>query len=777
MDELIQQLQILYDNSITDQELRTNADYYIKQWIVSDDFIPMSISFLNGEVQYIPQFAVNIFHGFAGNIRYRLNSIDTTYRLTLMELTHKFILDYYKQESETGIVNLAILTLAEMELVFIESPEFPQFIETFDLSQHLSIVEQIFIEMSSIYDTNFFSQFSLYDFCTERYEQVVAIMIEILSSAPVDHMWLQCIVRGVKSFDNFSVFGFAFAKITEMISQINITDFTEIINSCTTLSPNCDEENEFMLQAMDLSIQIVNSLREFIITNKQEGKSIDIHFFDDFVLLLNILFEMRCFNFGDQELLFQFLHSLFSIEEPTCILSFIDLTNDYMHDFVERSSQFLSFLSNANEEFRQLSAELFILFITMVDNGFSFTDVAQAFNTVWVNCPDQCLSVIQTHETTSGVIAAISEIDPKQFSAELKNSVSEFIISLTIDPDDENVCLLILNFIEKIGINCHDFIPQFLEIIFNIFDINIETASRIFYLISERYHTELLSQLPELIQQFFQAMVNCELTSSLIPGLLIYLNDDPNQELFDSIGQYILNFFSQLVEEEDEDKLKYFLMKIGAILHKSFAKEGKFISPQIKAFISSVFESLHTILLPVIMGCENLKIQSIFTGISQFCFIHSIIPSLDHEIEDKFHFREWLIYLLETNQFQLCMIELFHFIPAVIPFELTSQYFASFDIHDPKGTKVVTKEMFTLIENGYADVYFNAFGDIVIRGFQENINDLQLDYSRPIIKSLLLDRPPEYNQAVIEALQYLIENEKLAAKLSNAAPKLIDAFQ
>ena len=797
MDVLLEQLHILYNDSITDEEIKENADNYLKEWQISDDFYPLSLSFLNHEVDYDPYFAINVFAGLKGNIEYRLQSINSQFKVPLRELTISFILEFYSNEREEGIVNLAIACLAEMELVFVESTDFSQTLEHFDISQHLHIVEKLFIEMSALFIKKFYVKYALLDFANEKYEQAVQIMIEILGSCEIDKFWMQSISQGIRSFDNFSVFRFAFDRINDFISQINLEDFpfidfVQIIDSCSTKSPFCDEENEFISVAMELSINISNAIRELLISQKQlqtiekDNENIEtpilkndiiLQYQDNLMSLLIASLEMRCDLLPTQINIYQFLESLISLENDQNIIHLIDIDNEYFPNFIERLSQFLGFCSSNNEEFKNLAPLLFKFLITLVDNNFAFSDIATLFNTVWTISPEACLSVIQSEETTYGLIAAISEIDPKKFPDELKNEASKFISSLTLDEDDKNTCLIVFNFIEKIGISCHDSIPQFLEMILNLFGVDFDISSRIFYKISFLYHKELLSSFSDLIQEFFTAMQNSDLTGYLIPGLFLYLKDEPNQDLFQIIGEHVIGLANHYMEESDEDLLYDFIRKLGSILHITYKDDGINVSSEIHAFFMQIYEDLYNIFVPLIMGCENIKIQNTFALISNICFQHSIIPILNQEdIEDKYNFHDWIVFLIQSNQFQLCHIQLFQYIEKAIPFDITSEFFSTFDVKDRKSSEIVLEQMLYSIEHSTSEVYMRAFGDLVIRGFTENRNQMQRIWFEPILKSLAIERPSEYNQAVINAIKTLQENEQLDPVILKRSSKIIELF-
>ena len=790
MDELLEQLHILYNDSITDEEIKQNADNYLKEWQLSDDFYPMSLSFLIHEIDYQPIFAINIFAGLKGNIIYRMQTINPQYKAPLIELTQRYIIEYCSQSSEEGIVNLAIVCLAAMQLVFVESPDFSQLIGNFDLSQHIQIVEKLFIEMSTLFLTKFYRKYALYDYATEKYEQSVQLIIEILGSSDIDILWLQSVAQGILAFDNFSVFRFSFDRINEFISQIDLTTFPmlgyiQIIDSCSKLSPSCDEENEFLSVAMEQSINISNAIIENMVPLKQEKEGEETSDQNDLLLklqdyLLGLLIaclEMRCDLYPSQMHIYQFIESLISLENEGNIINIIDIDNEYLPNFIERISQFLGFCASSNDDFKNLSPILFKFLITLVDNNFSFSDIATLFNTVWTISPEACISVIQSEETTYGLIAAISEIDPNKFPDELKNEASQFILSLSLDEDDQNACLIILNYIEKIGISYHDTIPQFLELLLGIFNVDIDISSRVFYKLSYLYHTELLSSFAELIQTYFTVMQNIELTSYLIPGLLLYLYDDPNQELFQLIGEHVLTLANNYVEEGDEEQLYDFIRKLGSILHITYKDNRKHVSPEIHSFFITMYEHLYGILLPVIMGCENRNIQSTFALISGICFQNSIIPVLNEEgVEDKYNFHDWIVYLIQSNQFQLCHIQLFQYIEKVIPYDVTAEFFSTFDVKDPEGSKIVIEQMLYSVEHSTGEVYLNAFGNLVIRGISENRNRLQKSWFMPILKSLSIERPEDYNQTVISTLTELKNNMQLDPVLLKNADRLIHLF-
>ena len=765
--EILDNINILFDSSITDEEQKSAADLYIRKWQLQSESFPQILSIISGEIGINPLAFGISFSTIKVTLQYRLEIIETNVKIPLMKATNDFIIaNYGSSEIEQGIINLAINCFAGMFLLFYESPSFSEIISGFDLATQLPIVENIFAEMSELFKTGIFRRYGLIDFSTEKYEEAVGIMAQILSECGVDALWLTCISNAISAYDNFSVFGFAIDKIVAALEEnfdaFPLEEFIKLVTNSGTLDPSNDEENAFIYSIMEITMNIATTIKD----NSPDEEKID-----NYMLLLMSAWEMRSPALA-QESVFAFISTM--IDE----IVFVPLTNEYWPQFIERFSQFITFLANENEEFKAVSRQFFSFLISLVDNGFPFDYISKVFNTTWIISPETCMEAIDGVEPTNGLIAAISEIDPKVFPAELRNVACENIIAREINPTEENRAEmeLIINFIEKIGIITPEYVPQFLQLLHVLMPYYSEKCSNILYEFALRYHKDIMENLNELAMSFFECL-QFDLNAGLIPALMLFISDAPSEEMYSSIGEAVVAKVNECVESEDIDLLYNTLKYLYAILHRLYMNE---LSEEMHSFVFQLFENVFHLLERPIFEANDENVQTMFACFAYFGFTHNLLPKMNQDgAEDATNINGWFAFLCESEQFSLCHLALIQYTYKVLSPEVISmimQYLEAFDITDSHASKEVAEIIKYFIKAEEAEFLFGVFGPILVRAANKSSYESQKVWVLVIIQACKLQAPPEFKTCIAEALQMQKDNGNLQPEILSKFDRLMTLF-
>ena len=107
--EILDNISILFDSSITDEEQKSAADLYIRKWQLQSESFPQILSIISGEIGVNPLAFGISFSTIKVTLQYRLEIIETNVKIPLMKATNDFIIaNYGSSEIEQGIINLAI---------------------------------------------------------------------------------------------------------------------------------------------------------------------------------------------------------------------------------------------------------------------------------------------------------------------------------------------------------------------------------------------------------------------------------------------------------------------------------------------------------------------------------------------------------------------------------------------------------------------------------------------------------------------------------------------